>query len=140
MTGTDTTVATADWYLNKRVGTIDPATAQLHMYESDGTTKSASSDSVDVSGVTATGIGEPITFTFSPAVTWSDDFYLAIEYGAGGTASQPLGLGVADSYSTTGSCTTPTDITCHYWVNATSSWATLFDGVNLFLNCETSCT
>jgi len=135
VTGTDTTVKTATWYLRQHTSGGTPSgNAQCHMYELDGTTKSASSDFVDVSGVTATGIGQPIVFTFDPAVTWSDDYYLAIEYGAGGT--KPDTLAILNSYSTSGSCTDPTDMTYHNWVNATSSWG----NYSYFFNCVTSCT
>ena len=107
----------------------------IRMYESDVTTKSASSDNVDVSGVTAGGIGEPIVFTFSPAVTWADDYYLAIEYGAGG--AKPDTLACLSSFSTSGSCTSPTGMTYHYWINASSSWSS---NTTYFLNCITACS
>ena len=135
-TATETTVSTATWYLRQHTSGGSPSgTAQCHMYESDGTTKSASTLPVDVSGVTAGGIGEPVVFTFSPAVTWADDYYLAIEYGAGGT--KPDTLACLSSYSTSGSCTSPTDMTYHYWINASSSWSS---NTTYFLNCITACS
>ena len=137
MKGESTTVATATWYLSVRGQTIT-GNAQCHMYEADGTTKSASSDFVDVSGVTAAkgSVGEPIVFTFSPAVTWADEYWLAIEYSGGDDT-----LGTSSSYSVACGDTLPTDIICYYWVNATSSWAALYYPPDyVFYNCITSCS
>jgi hypothetical protein len=86
---------------------------------------------VDV--VTATGYGQPCVFTFSPAVTWKDDYYLAIEFPHADM------IGIPNSYTNNGQ-TVPTDMTCYYWRNATSSWIYWFDVVPLFLNCVTSCS
>ena len=135
-TATETTVSTATWYLRQHTSGGTPSgDAICHMYESDGTTKSASSEPVDVSGVTAGGIGEPIVFTFDPAVTWADDYYLAIEYGASPT--KPDTLAVLNSYPpTSGTCSDPVNMTYHNWVNATSSWGTY----SYFFNCITACS
>jgi len=138
MKGVETTVATATWYLHKR-GTIT-GNAQCHMYEADGTTKSASSDFVDVSVVTAEkpSVGQPIVFTFSPAVTWADEYWLAIEYSGGDDT-----LGVSSSYTTACGDALPTDIICYYWVNASSSWAALYYPPSpgyVFYNCITACS
>jgi len=134
-TATETTVSTATWYLRQHTtGGSPTGNAQVHMYESDGTTKSASTDFVDVSGVTAGGIGQPIVFTFSPATTWRNNFYLAIEYGDGGT--KPDTLAILNSYSTSGSCISPTGMTYHNWINNISSWGTF----TFFINCITACS
>ena len=102
-------VKTAKWYL--WAGTTTPTgNAVCKMYEADGTTVADSgaavSDEVDVSGVTATsGIGDPITFTFSSPATWDDDYYLVIIYtdtSAGGDAENKLR--VVNSYEYNAGC------------------------------------
>lgn len=132
--GVDTTVKTATWYFITKGGVTPSGNAQAHIYESDGTTKVASSDLFNVDVVTATGVGQPCVFTFTPAVTWEDDYYLAVEFG-----TQDM-IGIPNSYTSIGGCTTPTNMSAYYWKNATSSWIYWFDVVPLFPNCVTSCS
>jgi len=128
VTGTDTTVTTANWYFGKHASGSPTGNAVAKLYNTDGTTLEATSDTVDVSGITSTsGIGQPLTFTFSPAVTWVDDYYLAVEYTVGGDR-----LTTVNSYPNAGS----TDFTYHYWVDASSSWTTM----SWALNCVTACS
>ena len=127
VTGSDTTVTTCNWYFGKHASGSPTGNAVAKLYNTDGTTLEATSNTVDVSSITsASGIGQPLTFTFSPAITWVDDYYLAVEYTA--TAF----LTTVNSYDTPGS----TDFTYFYWVDASSSWTGMFWA----LNCVTSCT
>ena len=127
VTGTDTTVATANWYFGKHASGAPTGNAVCKLYNTDGTTLEATSNSVDVSGITSTsGVGQPLTFTFSPAITWADDFWLAVEYG------DTAYLTTVNSFPNSGS----TDFTYHYWKDAESIWS----GIVFALNCVTSCT
>jgi len=134
LTGTDTTVSTATWYFRRHTtGNPPTGTAQAHMYDTDGSTILASSDTQSVTGIAAladncTITGTAIVFTFDPATLWADDYYLAVKYDDGSDR-----LAVLSNVCTVGTCTSPSGFSFHYKLDNTG-W------VGQFLNCVTSCT
>jgi len=134
LTGTDTTIANCTWFFRRHTsGTAPTGTAQSHIYNADGGTILASSDTQSVTGIAAladncTTTGTAIVFTFDPAALWADDYYLAVKYDDGADR-----LGVLSNVCTVGTCTSPSGFSFHYKLDNTG-W------VGQFLNCVTACS
>ena len=141
ISGADTTVTTATWYFRRHTtGNPPTGTAQAHMYDTDGSSLLASSDTQSVTGIGAladncTIIGTPIVFTFDPATLWADDYYLTIKYDASsGGGSDRLGVLNNSPPCVVGTCTSPSGFTYHF--GDAGSWSSS----SYFLNCITACS